>query len=673
MTTFDSVMAQQHPYTSDSSFEDFNGYSSYKPTSPHTGFSPTMGNQEISALLDAFTGTSGDDYGSSLFTQQQPNAYFQSSNNYETFNPAWTMGTDSTPSSFGQSTNSGYSPKSSLLSSDSQRPTGATDGFRISQPQQNPNSFDTSNSMYASTESFPSAHRPTSQTVPYLEAIAAAPSSAMSMSYSQSQPEQMPFNPHSSHLARQDSTRSFLEGPHLSGLTLDSPRNSVSAGSSGHSSSQNSPTTPLSAYATDLNLSFQGQQQQKYLSQSQAAQQGQPQYQQQQQQQTNFIPYVNGAYQARPNYVAGNALSMSVPASMSRTGYEQPAWTQLQSSARPHGRMSSAGLMDQIVSSRQVLASPVPEQMMEQSNQAVPVKEKKGLRSRASSRSSKSKTSPTPPATPGRSGLRQSKHGVDATQLHTILSGHTTPTAASPVGNRQAPSSAGPHRTPSKRTLSYESVPQQAATPAATTPRRPSTLRRTASHTPGSTLDNTFDTSGLASPADLQASHRAQNAAQFAMASAMAPAQKARIAASANLEFPGGASGGMSRAQSSPGYALSGSYSQQQVAPLQTPVSPSNPNDQAKRRSNTLSSLHMSPMAASPRRGSDPAYSPSHTVSFAEALLALDQITSFLNYQSSIMTPFSDQSTDNVLGTYDQLQHIEDLKRRVHNKLAFPS
>lgn len=651
MTTFDNSMAP-HPYAPDSSFDDFNGYSSYKPTSPPTGFSPSMGSQEFSALLDAFTNTPGEDYSTSLFTQQQQPTYFQSSSNYETFNPAWTMGTDLQTASFSQNQSS-YSPKSNLHSSGARTSMDAADGFQITQPQHNTNTFD------ATAEAYPSSHRPNSQTVTYLEAIAAAPSSEMTMSMSQAHSEQMPFNPQSSQLGRQDSTRSFLEGPHLSSLTLDSPRNSVSAGSSAPSSSQNSPTTPLSAYNSDLNLSFQNQQQ-KFLSQSQTSQQ----QGYQQQQQTNFIPYANASYQARPNFVAGNALSMSVPASMSHTPYEQVPRSQLQSSARPHGRMSSAGLMDQIVSSRQVVVSPNPEQM---EGPQLAHRDKKGRRSRASS---KSKTSPTPPATPGRTATRAFKNGVDAGQLETILSGHTTPTGETSA--KQTPSNAGPHRTPSKRTLSYESVPQQATTPAATTPRRPSTLRRTASHTPGSTLDTPAMFDGLASPANLHASQRAQNAAQFAMASAMAPAQKARIAASANLEFPGGSSSGMSRAQSSPGYALSAGFSQQQSG-AQISMSPSTVNEQAKKRSNTMTSLHMSPIGGSVNRPRDPSLSPNHAVSFAEALLALDQVSSFLSYQSSIITPYSNQSMDNVLGTYEQLQAIEDLKRRVQNKLAFPS
>lgn len=542
---------------------------------------------------------------------------------------------------------------------------GLFDGFGGSQHQQNSNSLDTTGVLYATAEGYSSTHRPNSQTVPYLEAIAAVPSSsAMSMSATQShlhaQPEQMAFNPQSSQLSRQDSTRSFLEGPHLSTLTLDSPRNSVSAGSSTPSSS-NSPTTPLSGYGTDTNLSFQHQQN-TYLNQSQAGQY---------QPQTAFIPYAHGAYQARNVHVTHGGLSMSVPASMPRNGYEQSARNQSQTSARPHGRMSSAGLMDQIVSSRQVLASPNPEQMESASQVPSLSKEsKKVLRSQASSRSKKK--SPTPPVTPGRSSLRASKQGVDAGQLQTILSGHTTPTGEV-SGTTQAPSSAGPHRTASKRTLSYEDAPHHTVTPAAaTTPRRPSTLRRSASHTPGATLDSPAILEGLASPAKVQASQRAQTAAQFAMASAMAPAQKARIAACANLEFPGGVSGGMSRAQSSPGYALSGSYSQQQPA-SGFAVSPNSTNDLAKRRSNTLTSLHMSPLGLSTSRSSEPSHSPDQPISFAEALLALDQIGSFLNHQSSIVSAYPNQSTDNILGTYEQLQSIEDLKRRVQNKLAFPS
>lgn len=661
MTTFDSSMS--HAYTSDTSFEDFNGMTSFKTASPHNGFSPSMGNQEFSALLDAFTNNNGgDDYSSSLFTHQQPSAYFPSGS-YDSFNPAWTIGTDSQPSSFGQ-TDSSYSPKSSILSSESGNQNmnmNGADGFTMHPIQQNVNHFDSTTSLYNPTDSYSSSHRPNSQTVPYLEAIAAAPSAAMSMSQSQS--EQMSFNPQSSHLGRQDSTRSFLEGPHLSGLTLNSPRNSISAGSSTPSSSQNSPTTPLSAYSVDPNLSFQSQQQ-IYMSQSQqgsAMMQHQP---------STFIPYANGSQQNAQEYVAGNALSMSVPASFSSRNapYDSTARHQLQASAKPHGRMSSAGLMDQIVSSRQVLVSPNPEQENIQPFPAT--KEKKGARSRASS---KSKTSPTPPATPGRSGLRASKHGVDATQLETILSGHTTPTGEN--GPHQNPSSAGPHRTPSKRTLSYESVPQQAVTPAATTPRRPSTLRRTASHTPGSSSPHEYiagGADGLASPANLHTSQRAQNAAQFALASAMGPAQKARIAASANLEFPTGtSSNSMSRAQSSPGYAFTPTSSQPASVP--SIMSPNNASiDQAKRRSNTLTSLHMSPLGLSTNERSGVAsVIPTHPVSFAEALLALDQVSTFLNHQASIISSRPNQTTHSVLGTYEQLQAIEDIKRRVQNNLSF--
>lgn len=666
MTAFESTMAQ-HPYTSDSSFEDFSGLNAYKPTSPHTGFSPSIGNQEFSALLDAFTNAKGEEHGSSLFApsnlQSQSSPYFQSSS-YDSFNPAWTMSSDSQPSSFGQSTDSSYSPRSNIMSATSQGDAGAIESFNTGFTQQNINPFDTAGA-YSPAEGYVSTHVANSSTVPFLEAIAAAPSSAMSTTKVQSQmhaqPEHTAFDPRSSHLSRQDSTRSFLEGPHLSNLTLESPRNSVSAGSSTPSSSQNSPTTPLSAYSTDTNLSFQAQQQ-KHFAQNQTNQV---------QQQSAFIPYANSTYQVRSHYGNGNPLSMSVPASMSRSGYEQPVHSQLQASARPHGRMSSAGLLDQIVSSRQVLVSPNPEQPGNVSQAtSLNMDSKKGVRSRASSRSKK--TSPTPPLTPGRSSLRSSKHGIDPGQLETILSGHTTPTGEA-TGARQTPSSAGPHRTPSKRALSYEDAAPQAITPATTnTLRRPSTLRRTASHTPGATFDRSASFDGLASPANLQASQRAQNAAHFAMASAMPPAQKARIAASANLEFPGSTSGVMSRAQSSPGYALSGAFSPQESS-SQTVASPDSAYNQSKRRSNTLTALHMSPLGLSTGQSSQPSPGTSQPVSFAEALLALDQITSFLNYQSSIITPYTTQSVDSVLGTYEQMQSIEDLKKRVHNKLAFPS
>ncbi|KAK9899951.1 hypothetical protein P389DRAFT_5995 [Cystobasidium minutum MCA 4210] len=664
MTTYDSSMS--HTYTSDNSFDDFNGMNAFKVASPHGTFSPTMGNQEFSALLDAFTNTSGgDDYSSSLFTGQQQNCAYFSSGSYDSFNPAWTMGTDSQPSSFGQ-TDSSYSPKSSIVSSGSSNQNGDGNyGRQLNSGQSNLGTFDATPSLYNPADSYSSSHRPNSQTVPFLEAIAAAPSTSMPMSSSQSQVEHMPFNPQSSNLARQDSTRSFLEGPHLSGLSLNSPRNSISAGSSTPSSSQNSPTTPLSAYSSDLNLSFHSQQQ-NYLAQSQ---QGGAMLHQQA---ANFIPYANGAHQNTQKYVAGNALSMSVPASFSSrsTPYDSVPRSQLQTSAKPHGRMSSAGLMDQIVSSRQVAVSPNPEK--ENMHPSLVPKEKKGVRSRASS---KSKTTPTPPATPGRAGLRASKHGVDPTQLETILSGHTTPTGE--TAPRQTPSSAGPHRTPSKRTLSYESVPQQAITPAATTPRRPSTLRRTASHTPGSSSPHEYiagGADGLASPANLQASQRAQNAAQFALASAMGHAQKARIAASANLEFPSGASSGsMSRAQSSPGYALTSSFSQQPNNNVAMASPGMSYNDQAKRRSNTIS-LQMSPLSTSTYGPSSASSSNSNVpVSFAEALLALDQMSSFLNHQATFISSHSNQTMDNVLGTYEQMQAIDDLKRRVQNSLSFTS
>ena len=89
MTTYDSTMS--HAYTSDNSFDEFNGMNNFKTASPHGTFSPAMGNQEFSALLDAFTNTAGDDYSSSLFTGQQNTAYFQSAGSYDSFNPAWTM------------------------------------------------------------------------------------------------------------------------------------------------------------------------------------------------------------------------------------------------------------------------------------------------------------------------------------------------------------------------------------------------------------------------------------------------------------------------------------------------------------------------------------------------------------------------------------------------------
>jgi hypothetical protein len=210
-------------YPSETSFEDFpNSYAPYKTTSPHTGFSPAMGNQEFSALLEAFTNNPGEDYSSSLFSQQNVPKPAQGNPSSE-FNAAWSMA-DSQASSLNQM-ESHYSPKSSIVSSESSGMQSTSANSLEHSP------YHASTSLYAPPDMYPFSNRPTSQTVPYLEAMAAAPPPTSSSTVF-APSEGYSFDPHNAQMSRQDSTRSFFEGPHLSGLTLDSPRNSISAGSS---------------------------------------------------------------------------------------------------------------------------------------------------------------------------------------------------------------------------------------------------------------------------------------------------------------------------------------------------------------------------------------------------------------------------------------------------------
>lgn len=241
---------------------------------------------------------------------------------------------------------------------------------------------------------------------------------------------------------------------------------------------------------------------------------------------------------------------------------------------------------------------------------------------------------------------------------------------------------------------------------AALSPQRPN-IRRTASHTPksnrkGSTPAALTMSSGLASPAEMQL--RAQQAAHFVN---MQPDQKARIAnVEAELELTSANAATMMRAMSSPSYANNSSNSifasstngQGGAGPISRPSSrdsadPSNNNNlnyNRNRRSSTLSGLQMSALPSSAigttslNNASDiysrqhqlhqsrkaASSSPVNTVSYAEALLALDQVDAFLEGQAKQLNSAQNQQPALALGTQDQLRGIRDIRQRIQTRLA---
>lgn len=370
---------------------------------------------------------------------------------------------------------------------------------------------------------------------------------------------------------------------------------------------------------------------------------------------TGYAPPPHPAYAYAPTPQPGTSalLSMSMPPSMAGAGHAQVPYPGNQQTHTQHlnraptslplsqsvGRLSSAGLMDQVVSTRRPMVSPDP------SSEAKPPvssskKEARQRRDSRSSRSSRSRTS-TPPSTPARAvTLRSSRAASNAGQ------------AGEDQGS-QTPSSAGPHRTPSKRVQA--ALDSNAAAAQASVSQRPGGLRRTASEYGATTpktakkYSGSIESGGLGSPADMDSVIMRQQQSQ-AYTATMSALQRSSGAATPTESTSVGAS--MMRTRSSPGFAPT----------LARPASSGDASTAVPRRSSTLSGLQMSPMpratvAASPLPGQE--------VSYETAAAALDQIALFLNQQSALLAKDPNQDVRLAIGTFEQSQSIGDLRARV--------
>lgn len=410
-------------------------------------------------------------------------------------------------------------------------------------------------------------------------------------------------------IGRQSRSSTLSDGVHIASLSLDSPRHSLSASSA--SSAQSSPATPMSGFALDgSGQSFALQQQR---SMSQMAQNA-----------------MTGKYFGPSHITDANPLSASLPPSyvhhtqqMQDTyQYQHYPLTTVNPLSRSvasaplvqsPSRMSNAGLMDQVVNSRRALASPL-------SNDIDSFPSGAGVAKKASKKHGRSRsgTSASPPLTPARSALRASKRSGAAGEIDT-----TTPS-----GNGQTPSQVGPCRTPAKISAS-------------STPKRPD-LRRTASHTPHG--------SRTASPAG------PPNAAHLA-----------RLAGGGvELDFAGSSS--MSRAASSPGWALGAS--QPRPSSSSSSLASSASSSAPSRRSSQAAGLLMSPLPhEGPHSASAlPAPSAQMPISHAQALGAVTQLRLYLAQQAAILQTIPPQPAATVVGTYEQAQAVDDLHRRISGK-----
>ena len=422
-------------------------------------------------------------------------------------------------------------------------------------------------------------------------------------------------------IGRQSRSSTLSDGVHMGNLSLDSPRHSLSTSSA--SSSQNSPTTPISAHSLDASASFSAQQQRSMSGLQQAF----------------AATKTHGSHSQQGTL----DLSASLPPSLLHQGqYQYPHYplaavnpisrsvASLPLVPSP-SRMSSAGLMDQVVSSRRALASPLASEMesfpaMSSSQQRVG---KKHTRSRSG-------ISTSPPLTPARGSLRSSRRS----------GAQPSDADSTPIGYEPAPSRAGPHRTPVKA--------------ASGTPKRPD-LRRTASHTPHGSRTSS---PSLISPAQSDAIRGPL------LASMSNSAHLARITGGGvGLDFAGGSS--MTRAASSPGWAASSTNAVRSASSSSSQAS-STSGGQHSRRSSQASALLMSPLthggsASAPAATAATSQLP---ISRAEALQAVAHLRMYLAQQAVILQTIPPQSAATVIGTYEQAQAVEDLYRRLQARHA---
>lgn len=423
-------------------------------------------------------------------------------------------------------------------------------------------------------------------------------------------------------IGRQSRSSTLSDGVPIAGLSLDSPRHSLSTSST--SSPQNSPTTPVSGFSLDGNVSSFAMQQQRSM---------------------GHFPqrHAYGKCQGLDQNVtpiAGNPLSASLPPSYlheSQPMHETYHYQHYPSATGHYlsrsivsaplvpspSRLSSAGLMDQVVNSRRALASPLTGEVVSfPPATAIPSKTSGKMHGR-----SRSGTSASPPSTPARSALRSSRRP-----------GQVNDAPVMPV-SEQTPSQAGPCRTPAKSS-------------ALNTPKRPD-LRRTASHTP----------------------HGSARSSPVAVGSAghSSAAHLARLSGGGiELDFAG--SDSMTRSTSSPGWALTGSVGTRPSS--SSSIASSTSGSAPSRRSSQAAGLLMSPIPPNGGPLSAPAAlaATAHVpVSHAQALQAVAQLRLYLSQQAAYLQTAPPQSAATVVGTYEQLHSVDDLYRRVHAKISTPS
>ncbi|CAD6585721.1 MAG: hypothetical protein CYPHOPRED_003181 [Cyphobasidiales sp. Tagirdzhanova-0007] len=630
MTTFEYIgmNAGYHGYDGQPS----DGYASYA-SSPGclNQASPSIGGQEYSQLLEAFTHSSfGDDAGSN------PPLLYDHTIAYQHARPDVPVYAHDT-----------LSPSSSFSGTGLQ----FAQGLRI-------------HPAHYQVPQLPLTEQPNFSTVANLEEAAAA---ASRLPAYQPHALQHASIPHS-RTPKPRSRRSTLDGaPHIASLTLSASNKSISTAST-TSSSQNSPKTPLSAQGYEYSPAFQ-QQQQHYLSQN------------------VYLPSkLNHSSASVPLAVEQEHAAHShhrFPDMNPEHAHPPPSSVPLSQS---QSRLSSAGLMDQVVSSRRALASPVEagvERMQsfgdlyDTTTTTSAADEAKSIGSRISR--SRSLTS-TPPSTPARIGTLRSSRGAAI--------GLPASVAQAEDYSLQSPSSAGPHRTSSRRMQAMQSsFDTQGGSPggASTALGRPTTLRRStseySSHTPKGPREREAATSmGAGLDLTLPELPRQHDPAHTTQPGSMHPLHMTHIGGAGAGMVPEhaavtAAAAGMTRAQSSPGYT-STLPRPASSADLSNTTSSSNNNSSfpaPSRRSTALSALQMSPLPPpSAQTATQMAALPpvSVSVSVPEALLALDQLSAFLSSQATLLYSNPKQPAHLALGTQEQCHTIDNIRRRIQLRLS---
>lgn len=488
-------------------------------------------------------------------------------------------------------------------------------------------------------------------TVTDLEEAAAAASHLQP--YKQQPGQQYTLTQHGSRPRR----LTFEGGSQLTSQPLSSSHHSLSTAST-TSSSQNSPKTPLSAHNYDQSSALMQTYQHQYPVQN-AYQPSEFSMPQQYHQHQHLF----------------NDLSASLPSSFSQEYASHPHTRFVQTSAdtlptnmtsaplsQSHSRLSSAGLMDQVVSSRRPIPSPsLPHAESMQSSgdthKTDYIDEAHGDQSRYPV--SRSPTS-TPPSTPARSGsTRLSRKPVAPFPASSSHESYPS----------QIISTAGPHRTPSKRILgiqsSFESSPH-AVDPndPSIVSQRPNTLRRStsdySSHTPKSSRRNAVLAGfGLTSPVDMDLSKLKQQRTATHLAQELSAQSLDMTIAAADVKSQT-AESGMTRARSSPGDATSIAMLAGSAGNNANTKTSSHPSW----RSSTTSALQMSPLPfVTQHSPSDVASTP--PVSVAEALLALDQLSAFLSSHAAVLYSNPQRPAHLALGTQEQCHSIENIRRRI--------